>query len=550
MAEIIQEIFCDPPMAIARLGGSTAPLEAYSWTKPPNPRTDSETIITPDWSLRILPGGTVEPHKPASITFRDGNLIRPVCPFIEVHARLGEPGSDPSTWKDAPLTPELLASAGVTPAAVRLTITARNRKAARRRQNPALIFGTFPAVSIAGDQHLPVPLDGVSPPAASPPMIPSGRLIPLGNVQIMQSAAQPAPGSVTWPSTIDISIFRFRFTPALGRFYGPPQAAIATRESPVPAVELRDSFLDPGAGWFGQPGLGGGFVEPADTFDETGPRTAVSLGVVDDTCEVHIDVTLTLPGRPPGAAPLIAQTTVFVAPPDFAPDRRPFLSLADELNDRAADAATRTGLMTVQEQDSWVQDLFERVYETVSLMNVDRYRSENSMDPLPDDAMHLVATPIPGDGVLPDTQAMGSRDALRNRNFSVLPASIDVPLPLSQHARIRHRALSNIDSLRALAASDAKRLGQLVRGPFEAESGENGRSTTMRMPPFMMNSNANPLTLAAWQYALLMQWADRAGGPAPAAMPVVADSGGPAPLSPAAAARRDAVLARLGSAGP
>ena len=88
MAEIIQEIFCDPPIAIARLGGSTAPLEAYTWTTPPNPRTDSETIITPDWSLRVLPGGTVEPHKSASITFRDGNLIRPVCPFIEVHARL------------------------------------------------------------------------------------------------------------------------------------------------------------------------------------------------------------------------------------------------------------------------------------------------------------------------------------------------------------------------------------------------------------------------------------------------------------------------------
>jgi hypothetical protein len=58
----------------------------------------------------VLPDGSIEPHKPDLIRLRDGPPIRPVCPFIEIWARLGEPGSDPSIWRDAPLTPTLLAA--------------------------------------------------------------------------------------------------------------------------------------------------------------------------------------------------------------------------------------------------------------------------------------------------------------------------------------------------------------------------------------------------------------------------------------------------------
>jgi hypothetical protein len=38
MADIIHALFCNPPIAIARLGGSTAPLVAYSWMLQGNPR--------------------------------------------------------------------------------------------------------------------------------------------------------------------------------------------------------------------------------------------------------------------------------------------------------------------------------------------------------------------------------------------------------------------------------------------------------------------------------------------------------------------------------
>src|SRR5437763_14711498 len=49
MAEIIQGIFCDPPVAIARLGGSTTPVVAYTWRPSPDPRSEGDTVIAPDW---------------------------------------------------------------------------------------------------------------------------------------------------------------------------------------------------------------------------------------------------------------------------------------------------------------------------------------------------------------------------------------------------------------------------------------------------------------------------------------------------------------------
>ena len=178
MAEIIQQLFCDPPIAIARVGGSTTPLVAYTWAQPPSPRADGETVALPVWSLAVLPDGSADPFLPDSIRFRDGNLIRPVCPFVEVWARLGEPGSNPSTWRDAPLTPALLAGVGASNASLHFTIDARNVKAARRRRNPDLRYGTFPPVEIRGDQHVPVPLNASSPPGVTRRMIPAAAASP------------------------------------------------------------------------------------------------------------------------------------------------------------------------------------------------------------------------------------------------------------------------------------------------------------------------------------------------------------------------------------
>lgn len=535
MAEIIQQLYCDPAIVIARVGGSTTPLAAYTWSQPADPRSDGETVVLPTWSLNVLSDGSVDPFRPGSIRFRDGNLIRPVCPFVEIWVRLGEPGSASSTWRDARLTPTLLAGFGANEASLRLTVDARNAKAARRRRNPDLRFGTFPPVEIRGDHHAPVPLSGVTPPGATRRMIPSGRSIPLGSVQILRSRPQPTAGSTPWVDEVDVEIVRFRFTPGRGRFYGPPEAAQATDASPVPAVDQAHAFLDAAAGWFGVSGAGSRFVIPGDTFDEAARGSGRSLGVVDDTCEARIEVELQLQDRV-----LNAHANIFVAPPDFAPDRRPFLSLADELNDRAADAATRSAALAGTDLDDWVQDLFERAYEAVSLMNVDFWRQARGLDPL--SGGRLAAAPLPDDGALPANVAMGSQDALRNRELRVGPLTDDTPLPVSDHARTRHRSLSDVQALRNLVIQSPGRLRELVRAAFEVEPGEDGSSTTMRMPPFMRQSNAQPLTLAAWQYDLLMRWVDEVLNP-PAAL--LAQAAQPGDLSDEAAARRDAIITRL-----
>jgi hypothetical protein len=536
MADVIQSIFIEPPIAIARLGGSTVPQAAYLWVESPDPRSDGETTIVPAWSLDILPDGSVSPTKPADLQFRDGALIRPVCPFFELRALVGAPGSAPGTWRETPITPALLSQQGASPSNLTLRIDAHNLKAARRTGNPALGFGTDTPVEITGDDHGSHVLFGTSP-GPNPRMIPSGRSIPLGSVQMMRST--PNQPNAAWDGIVDTEVIRWRFTPGRGRFFGPPQAL----QTSPPAVESSNAFLNANAGWFGAPISN--VVVPADTFDGAEASGRRSLGVVDDTCEARMAISLTLPGAPP----LVAFANVFAGPPDFGPDRRPFLSLADELNDRAADATARSSAMTPAERDAWVEDLFERVYETVSLLNVDYYRASPSQGRAITLTGNRLGPQLVDDHVPQPTRAMGGRDALRNPRYTVEAPSNNELLPLSKHARRQHRAIADAQSLRDLIAINPGRIEALVRAPFEVERGEDGDSSTMRMPPFMRQSNAEPLTLSSWQYELLMQWVASANAQPPAAVALRAPA--PAPRgggAVAASTRRAAVLARLARA--
>ena len=536
MPELVQSIFIDPPIAIARVGGSTSPQDAYDWVQSLDPRADGETSIAPAWSLDVTADGSIQPRMPTAVTFRDdAALIRPVCPFFEVWALVGEPGSAPETWRETPLTTALLAQHGTDESALTIRVNAQNLKAARRTRNPNHGFGTRPPVEVRGNDHAAKVLFGISPADAQPPMIPAGRSIPLGSVQVLRT--RPNQPGEAFSGKVNLEVIRLRFTPGRGRFFGPPQAAQATTQQPFPAVIAANAFLDPDAGWFGartQP-----FVVPGDTYDvrNRAQTTGASLGVVDDTCEARIEVLLALPGS---SRPLRALANAFCGPPDFGPDRRPFLSAADELNDRSADAAARSTAMTRTQRDAWVEDLFERVYETVSLLNIDFYRALRGIEQLSPD--RLRPTPI-AEGLSDPRRAMGGRDALRNELFTVDAVSDNQPLPLSEHARSRHRVLSDLQELRKFLAQSPGRLQALVRGPFEVEAQEDGNNTTMRMPPFMRQSNALPLTLAAWQYQLLIEWV------AAAALEAVPVALAPAGVSDAANARRTAVLARLNVVG-
>jgi hypothetical protein len=550
MAETIQRIFIDPPIAVARLGGSTTPQNAYKWVESANPRSNADTTIEPDWSLVVQSDATVEPVMPASLAFRDGPLIRPVCPFFEVWASVGEPGSALATWEDVPVTPDLLAKHGIGLNSLGIKVDAKNFKVSRRMQNPELQYGTFPPVDIKGDNNTPVSLLAVSPPGvpAARRLIRANTNIPLGSVQVLKSRPQPAPDpSNGWTQHIDaapvvsVEVVRFRFTPARGEFYGPPNAALPqplSRGVAFAPVDPSRAFLNPGAGWEGfNADVESTLDAPADTYDGADVGREQSLGVVDDTCELRIDVSLPVPA--PVNQVLTASARAFVSPPDFAPDRRPFLSLADELNDRAADGASRTRAMSENDRDAWVEDLFQRVHETLSLLNLDLWRREKAITLR---GSRLSPAPISSDETSEPSKAMGGRDVLRNRSIPYPGAGRDIKLPLTDYAHMRHRALSDLDFLRNFVSQNQGRLATLIRRSFEAESGEVSDGigmTTMRMPPFMRNSNAGPLTLTAWQYDLLMAWVNEVEA-APAA---TRSANGQ--LSAAATRRRAQVLTRI-----
>src|SRR5206468_7955039 len=94
-----------------------------------------------------------------------------------------------------------------------------------------LRFGTFPAIELAAETNSPIPILGGSAPGipAARRLIPSGQKIPLGFFQVIKSRKQPVAGSATWSDAVDVEVLRFRFTPARGHFYGPPQAAAPHR---------------------------------------------------------------------------------------------------------------------------------------------------------------------------------------------------------------------------------------------------------------------------------------------------------------------------------
>ena len=157
--------------------------------------------------------------------------------------------------------------------------------------------------------------------------------------------------------------------------------------------------------------------------------------------------------------PVRARANISVGPPQYAPDRRPFLSLADEVNDRQHDPR-RDQSLTGEQLDQWIEDLFERVFETVLAMDVDWWRALAARPLAPDERR---PSAIPGDGVPQPERAMGGLDRLRDGDISIPPPSTNQPQPLSQRARDRHRNLSDHKQLVAFVRDKPDRIEELVR---------------------------------------------------------------------------------------
>lgn len=280
---------------------------------------------------------------------------------------------------EQPLTLKWLQENKLSLADVQYTVTAANRKASRRSGDLACEFSA--TENTAADSHTPRELRAVS--SGNQPLVLPDKPINLGRFQALKPTPATAMG-------VDLSVLRVRFTPARGQVYGPSTATTAIDTDTNRAHEMvpeANRILNSGSAWVQYSSNNRrDNPQPSDTYDgaDDSSRRNLSFGVVDDTCDVLLGVSIRV-----GRKSFNAVARVFVAPPDFAPDRRPFCSLAEELVDR--EPPLRDPAEALPDALQRVGDLFQRIYETASLANVDMMR--NAMMPGDDRGLVNFANP-------------------------------------------------------------------------------------------------------------------------------------------------------------
>ncbi|MEH6374223.1 hypothetical protein V7793_07770 [Streptomyces sp. KLMMK] len=461
---MIEKMWLYPPLAFARLGPSPEPCENYRYG--PNdltPRGTGKTVALPAPSLVVAADGTLTERAPQGnrVRFKDERGFRPICPFFELHGSWVIDG----VRDDGPITTEVLDALDLTLADVRWKVEVANLKAHQcTRAEDDRIDAT---VEVAGNQHRKRPLEGRSPRTAARPLVPPERHVPLGSVQI------PRP-SAAFPG------LRLRFTPAAGLVYGPTNLRERTTRYPLPAERL---FLSPDSRWceFRADGSDDPRTAPSELYAGASRQDGrISFGLVDDVCDGLVTVTV---------GELTARARVVVTPPDFAPDRRPFTSLADGLTDRVKRAEVRDPAYVTGDNQQLtaleVRDLFERALEAMDSVNVDaqnqRATSEN----------------------IGTAQDEGSSVAeARARTFPTPVPLAGVTLALTERGRRKHRRFPALEVLEDLIREQPDFIQQFVRPPA-AEDPWYDR----RMPVAVRGSDAFPMHVTRRQYDLLVAWA-------------------------------------------
>jgi hypothetical protein len=337
------------------------------------------------------------------------------------------------------------------------------------------------AVELTGDVTERQLLLGTSPPNAQRPLIPAGQHLPLGSVQLTRLTDQ-------FPE------FRLRFTPAAGWVYGPINLSerlenLRQRLAQRNQVSIWKNFalpqdrliLNPGATWCS-------FVPQGDDF-RTNPGglyaseddTGVSLGLVDDVCDGLVSCSLN--GIPTAFA------RVVVGPPSYAPDRRPFTSLADGLTDRVRrnDVHDPAYVDDMEMTSLEVRDLMERILETMGLMNLD---AQN-------DRAHRENRAIAENQGLPP-------NAAENKAFERMEPVLGRPLPLTERGRQQHRRIVSLEVFEDILREQPDLIEKIIREPMTGD-----RYYDQRMPAVIRGSDRHPMHITRRQYDLLMAWVRR-----------------------------------------
>lgn len=460
----IRELRLLPPFAIGRLGSAPEPLDNYTIEDDPvtplgfRRITGAPTLVVDEASGEIR-----EKRVSKKVTFKQGDRIRPVAPFLEVFAVTGDDVLER-------LTVDLLRRNGLYETNVSWRARVANRKVFRRTSNPNDVVtadtGWF-------SDHAPHKLKG-----SCPNFISRDAFIDFGRVRYIR------------PSS-DFAEIRLRFTPAKGLIYGPDVPARA----PDPVIPAFRAIYDHRRGWRGfgdvannedrkvrsKTGAKGGEKE---FFNETLPpalyaivppapswlhhNIAVSRGYLDDACDGFVEVRLT----GVGPEPLKALARICAGPPALVPDSLFVRSLADDLDqvllgpnvpDDEPEMVTRAR----------ASDVVRRAYETVRFMNVPvmngndfKGRSALSLDSMPEEEAADTQRPI--------RPVMSS-------------ATVDTRAILALHEQV----------YAALQGQAAPWFLRLLRRPDEvADFTDRGRR---KMPALMCGSDNNYLALTRRQ---------------------------------------------------
>ncbi|WP_030723800.1 hypothetical protein [Streptomyces sp. NRRL S-237] len=458
---MIEQIWLHPPLAFARLGPSPVPCDNYRWgLSDLSPGGTGKTVVEPRPSLDVAEDGTLTEREPEGdrVRFKDADGFRPLCPFFEVHGAWTADG----VRHTGPLTTDVLAAVGMELADVRWEVEVANLKAHHCTLSPGDRIEA--GAELAGDDHLRRPLEGRSPQGADRPLVPAGRHVPLGSVQV------PRPDD-RFPE------LRLRFTPATGAVYGPTDLPTRSQRFVLPTERL---FLSPDAAWCEFTGEGDPRTVPGGLFagsrEEDGEK---SLGLVDDVCDGLVTVTL--------QGGLSARARIVVTPPDFAPDRRPFTSLADGLADRVKRGEVRDPAYIAEHPQLTaleVRDLFERVLEAMDAVNVDAQNERATLE------NESTAEELG----LPTGPA-------RTRTFSPPEPLLGVILALTERGRRRHRRFVALEALEDMFREQPGLIERVIREP-----GSEDVWYDRRMPVSVRGSDAFPMHLTRRQYDLLVAW--------------------------------------------
>lgn len=460
---MLKRLLITPPLAVARLGSSDTPLECYHWG--PNddrPRGTGKTTVVPAETLRIRSDGTVNSFTPGSIQFKDGEQFRPVCPFFELYGEWDDGGQT----VQGPLTPTLLRQWELRTEQLRWTVRAGNLKPFHMTQDVACRIEAY--VELKGNDVAPAELKGVSPADTMNPLVPPGHSIPFGTVRLTKPTE-------AFPE------YRLRFIPAKGKFYGPPKLT-SQWDVEIPEEQL---FLNPDAAWVGlETSEDDRRTQPGFLFAGADLPGSRSLGMVDDVCDAIIECSI------PGTQIVAGYARVTVSPPDYAPDRRHLISIADALKDHTDRREVWNAEFVNDESTSAeIQDLFERILETMELMNVDVFNNRVDVQENPATAFSKGIPYKPTDHYAfePEPAVSGTGEEF----------------PLSQRGRQFHRRMMSIEIIEDMIREKPGLIERWIREP-----GGNDGFFTKQMPPVMRDSSGGPLHLTRRQYDLLRNWAN------------------------------------------